>query len=171
MSLPRPTSAKKYLPALYSVFKQQTYPHLELLVWDDSPQPSVFFCALKDERVRYFQSPERRTGAAKRNDLIEQATGSIIVHFDDDDDYAPNYVRMMVENLGEADLITLGGWYAWSVAARAFGYWDTTCRHYFHYHMIKESLTLVSSKKFVPGFIHKNLDGYGFTYVYRKALS
>ena len=34
---------EQYLPALYTLFQAQTYPDLELLVLDDSPQPSPFF--------------------------------------------------------------------------------------------------------------------------------
>lgn len=99
----------------YKVFEAQTYPHRDLWILDDgTPRPSSFFTQLakKDPRVHYRHATGRQCVGYKRNALIQQSTGSVIVHFDDDDWYCPTYIESMVARLvaADADLVKLANW-------------------------------------------------------------
>lgn len=162
------------LPRLYRVFAAQTHRDCELLVLDDSPQPSLFFSGLADPRVRYVHSPERLTVGAKRNRLAAMATGDVIMHFDDDDYYAPDYVATMLRHLGDADFVKLNGWYLYSQTHNAFAYWDLTAVAAHHYRMESERpLDSFHSGAFAPAearaWGEKTLMGWGFCYVYRRS--
>ena len=52
-----------------------------------------------DERIRYIRLREKTTVGAKRNLACEQARGTIIAHWDDDDWHAPHRLRYQVEIL------------------------------------------------------------------------
>jgi len=170
ISIVTPTyERERFLPALYDSFCAQTYPDLELLVGDDSTASSAFFSRLSDPRVRYVHFPARLSTGEKRNRLIASAAGEVIVFFDDDDYYAPHYVETMVKALHGADLVKLVGWYVLWAPARALFYWDTTSNHPTHFNLGKGSVALVSDKRFGSDFVAKNVDGYGFSYVFRRS--
>lgn len=153
-----------------SVFLKQSYTNIELLVADSgSNGPSQVFNDIQASNIHYFWLPNNPSVGAIRNFLVEKATGQIIVHFDDDDYYAPNYVSSMVELMNDYDFVTLSGWYNRDVRTGELFYWDTTVQERF---------------QFVPGFslsidkpfttqsraLEANIWGYGFSYVYKKAL-
>jgi glycosyltransferase involved in cell wall biosynthesis len=161
---------ERFLPAFYRMFCAQDYPSLELLVADDSPVPSPLFSSLDDQRVRYVHLPSRMSIGEKRNRMIDAATGEIIVSFDDDDYYAPAYISGMVRALGDADMVKLVGWYVHAVAENATFYWDTEVNHAAHFKVGNGPTTLVSAQRFVPDFVEKNVDGYGFSYVLRRSI-
>lgn len=162
---------------LYAAFYHQTYQNRELLILDDSPEPSPFFTRVQDNRVKYFHNPVRASIGQKRNLLCEKAAGEIIAHFDDDDYYAPTYLESMVKNLGEADLIKFYSWLAWRELDGSLWEWDTGAVHPVHYIVsgigreiptinLKGLLTSGHMKSFLDG----NEWGFGFSYVYRKSL-
>ena len=66
----------------------------------------------KDKRIRYYDDVNVGHLGEKRNWLLDKATGDVILHFDDDDYYAPHYVRFMVDALfySKADVIRLLSW-------------------------------------------------------------
>ncbi|HEY2900383.1 MAG TPA: glycosyltransferase family 2 protein [Polyangia bacterium] len=161
---------EKFLPGLYRCFTEQTHPDRELLVFDDSPSPSAFFASLRDPRVRYQHTPHRLTIGEKRNQLIEQAQGELIAFFDDDDFYSPDYLRVLAGSLGEADLIKLAGWFALSVPDDALFFWDTSVNHPLHHKVGEGASSFVTSNQFKPDFVAKNIDGYGFSYLFRRAV-
>jgi glycosyltransferase involved in cell wall biosynthesis len=75
---------------------EQTYGHqnMEWLVYDDGPEPC--YDVIKDyPGLRYLRDEKRATVAAKRNRLIDEATGEYMVFIDDDDYYGPAYVSGM----------------------------------------------------------------------------
>jgi hypothetical protein len=113
-------------PLLYEAFRHQDHADSELLVLDDSPEPSSFFLGLDDPRVCYEHLPVRQSIGAKRNTLVARARGEAVVHFDDDDYYAPNYLAGMAEALADDDFVTLGEWHAWQEATATMWRWDTT---------------------------------------------
>jgi len=171
VSVVTPTyNRERFLPAFYMMFCAQDYPALELLVADDSPEPSPFFSSLSDARVRYQHLASRMSIGEKRNRMIEASSGEIIVSFDDDDYYAPGYIAGMVRALGDADMVKLVGWYIYSVPESATFYWDTEVNHPAHFKVGNGPTTLVSAQRFVPDFIEKNVDGYGFSYVLRRSV-
>jgi len=86
-------------------FRRQDYPALELVIVDDSlPEERPSFPT--DDRVRVLQVPRGTSIGAKRNRACEAARGSVIVHWDDDDWYAPSRVSTQVRPLldGRADV-------------------------------------------------------------------
>lgn len=162
-----------YHERLYQSFCHQNYPNKQLLVLDDSPEASSFFTALKDDRVGYHWTPERHTIGDKRNRLLAMADGEIIAHFDDDDFYAPQYLSVMIEVLGkDYALVKLSNWFAFAEEHQSFFYWDTAHRRPFH--IVVESggplTSMNGATEFPSSFVEDNLWGYGFSYVYRKAL-
>jgi glycosyltransferase involved in cell wall biosynthesis len=171
ISIITPTYGReRYLPGLYRNFSEQTYPERELLIHDDSPERSSFFTALRDERVSYVHSAARVSVGEKRNQLIERATGDLIAFFDDDDFYAPGYLAAMAAVLGGADLAKLSGWFALSLPDDAFFFWDTAQHHPLHHKVGEGAITFVASTQFKPDFAAKNVDGYGFSYLFRRRV-
>jgi glycosyltransferase involved in cell wall biosynthesis len=171
LSVITPTFAReRFLPSLYRCFAEQTLDARELLVFDDSPTPSPFFAALSDARVKYLHSPMRLTIGEKRNRLIELAQGELIAFFDDDDHYAPAYLAAMTGALGDADLVKLSGWFALSIPDDAFFFWDTAHNHALHYKVGEGPVGFVTSAQLKPDFVAKNIDGYGFSYLFRRAV-
>ena len=85
------------LPHVYNVFTSQNIEHIEWIVVDDSQNKSVFMLELSDPRVRYIYLPERISTGEKRNIAASDAKSDIIVQFDDDDYYSPNYIRTMID--------------------------------------------------------------------------
>ncbi|HEY0006850.1 MAG TPA: glycosyltransferase [Pyrinomonadaceae bacterium] len=79
-------------------FLRQDYEAKELIIVDDGTD------AIEDlipahERIRYLRLNERLTVGAKRNLACEQARGSLIAHWDDDDWQASHRLRYQVEAL------------------------------------------------------------------------
>ena len=141
---------------------------------DDSPQPSAFMLDLRDPRVRYHHRPERMILGAKRNWLAAEAQGEMVAHFDDDDHYSRDYLARMVDRLGDADLVKLAA-FLFSVRARVFAYWDTREMPRVLWRLKGDEAPQLSPTVGVPtatldSFSHRNLRGYGFSYLYRRAL-
>ncbi len=169
ISIITPTFGReRCLPSLYRSFAEQTHSDRELLIHDDSPSPSPFFTALHDARVTYIHARARVSIGEKRNHLIERASGELIASFDDDDFYAPGYLATMAAALGSADLVKLSGWFALSVPDDAFFFWDTAQHLPLHYKVGEGAIAFVTSGQFKPDFAAKNVDGYGFSYLFRR---
>ncbi len=159
---------EEFLPRLHARIRAQTYPNIEWLVFDDSPRPSAHLQPLAGPRLKYFYSPSRYSIGEKRNILAEHAAGAIIVHMDDDDFYAPAYVARMAGRLAQGfDLVKLSGWFLHSAVHRRFGYWDTA-RGGSHHRWGRSACSYVEAPD-APAAAD-NLDGYGFSYAYRRAV-
>src|SRR5205085_6482789 len=91
---------RAFIPRALRCFFNQDYPNLELVVVDDGAEP-VSDMLPPDSRIRYFRLPQKQTVGAKRNYACGQAQGSIIVHWDDDDWYAPCRVQRQIQPLLE----------------------------------------------------------------------
>ena len=74
----------------------------------------------------------------------------------------------MAAALGDADLVKLSGWFALSVPDDAFFFWDTAQHQPLHYKVGEGAITFVTSGQFKPDFAAKNVDGYGFSYLFRR---
>ena len=134
-------------PALYEAFCRQDHPNKDLWVLDDSNRysPTLYRLHRRDERVHYQGVAKRLTIGDKRNQLIAASRGQVIVHFDDDDWYAPDYVTRMLERLIrlDADLVTLAVW--------------------------KERRESDGEEKLYDARqMEQDLWGFGFSYVYRR---
>lgn len=157
-----------FLPLCHACVTAQTYPEIEWLVFDDSPRPSPYLQPLAGPRLKYLYSPSRYAIGEKRNILAEQAKGDILVHFDDDDFYAPAYVeRLAGWLLGGYDFVKLSGWFLFSAVHGTFGYWDTA-RGGSHHRWGRTARGYAEAPE-APA-ADDNLIGYGFSYAYRRAV-
>lgn len=89
-----------FISAAIDCFLKQTYPHKELIVLDDGPEPAKPELS-SDWPVRYFIWHRMKIGD-KRNKCCELAKGDIICHFDDDDWSDPNRIERQVNTLKES---------------------------------------------------------------------
>jgi len=89
---------RRFIPQALRCFSRQDYPNLELVLVDDGID-SVADCLPADRRIRYFRLDKKLTIGAKRNFACAEARGEFIVHWDDDDWYAPSRVRVQLQAL------------------------------------------------------------------------
>jgi glycosyltransferase involved in cell wall biosynthesis len=152
--------------------REQTYPEVEWLILDDSPEPTRSLAGLDDRRVRYEHIGHRLSIGEKRNRLIAAAQGEFIAHFDDDDYYAPRFVETMVTNLesNRADFANLCSWYLFDVRHDFLGFWDLRRTIGTHYLCYADALRLGTFNAQNNARLADNYLGYGFTYVYRRRV-
>ncbi|MES1176387.1 MAG: glycosyltransferase family A protein [Myxococcales bacterium] len=150
----------------------QTEPRFEWLILDDSPEPSSYFMGLRDPRIRYTHHAGARLSIGqKRNWLAEHAQGELIAHFDDDDFYAPSYLETMrARLLSGADLCKLSAWFVYTARVQKLGYWDTVITRGLHFRFSGEPIKPVMLSEANSKAFETHYAGYGFSYVYRKAL-
>jgi glycosyltransferase involved in cell wall biosynthesis len=173
VSVITPTFGREaYLAAARQCFLSQTYPDLEWLILDDSPEPSAVFASESDARIRYTHSQMRSTIGEKRNKLIAEARGELILHFDDDDFYAPEYISTMAAALDRmnADLINLRGWYMIDFRCKAFCYWDLARKSNFRFLSGPRELQAVQLTPEGVGTLKLSHMGWGFTFCFRKKV-
>lgn len=160
----------KQLQAAYTLIKGQRYGNWEWLIYDTSLRQARF----NDPRVIYLHDTACLSVGEKRNRLAERASGSWIVHFDDDDYYAPSYLEGLVPYLEQAALFKRHGWFSFHRASRQFFYWDAEELSRVRYTVsplfgrrIKE--IEFDEEKVEPLCLaaHK---GFGFSLAYRKEL-
>ena len=154
---------------ILSCVRSQTFKDVEWLVLDDSPRRSEILSAIGDPNVRYQHIERRITIGAKRNMLLEQAKGDIIMHFDDDDFYSPNYIESMLSAMKaeQLDFVNLQGWFLLDKRNNFFGYWNLLERSGNHFICLPHGIALLDSSKInIP-----NVElGWGFGYAYRKQV-
>ena len=99
---------RHFVPGAIRSFLRQDFPNKELVIVDDGTD-AVCDLVPADPRLRYIRLPQRATVGAKRNLACDQAGGSLIAHWDDDDWHAPRRLRCQVEALlaANADLCGL----------------------------------------------------------------
>jgi ADP-heptose:LPS heptosyltransferase/SAM-dependent methyltransferase len=94
-----PTANRRaFVPGAIGRFLAQDYDNAELIILDDGDD-AVGDLAPADCRIRYIRAPRFKTLGGKRNAAVEAAGGEIILHWDDDDWYAPGRIRAQVEAL------------------------------------------------------------------------
>jgi glycosyltransferase involved in cell wall biosynthesis/GR25 family glycosyltransferase involved in LPS biosynthesis len=152
-------------------FEAQDYPNLEWLILDDGDAPDPAFATTPSD-IRYHHVQGRLTIGAKRNWLVEQARGEIIVHFDDDDYYAPNYVSRMVGELDrrQADLLNLRGWWLYDLRSSFLGYWDLTQKHGLHYRCDSDGVACMVLDPHNDAGFRDTHYGFGFSFAYRRSV-
>jgi glycosyltransferase involved in cell wall biosynthesis len=89
---------RAFVPRAVRLFLAQDLPDLELVILDDGADP-VADCVPSHPRIRYLRAPRRMTVGAKRNALCREASGAVILHWDDDDWYPPWRARAQCEAL------------------------------------------------------------------------
>jgi glycosyltransferase involved in cell wall biosynthesis len=94
-----PTSGRRYcVPDAIDRFLAQDYPARELVILDDGADP-IDDLIPSHPSVRYIYQPSFRSLGVKRNAACEAARGEIILHWDDDDWYAPHRIRAQINAL------------------------------------------------------------------------
>lgn len=88
----------RFLPLAIDYFLKQDYPNTELIILDDGLNTSSHLIP-NDPRIRYFYSEPIGTIGIKRNVASEKANGEILMHWDDDDWYAPDWITKQVNAL------------------------------------------------------------------------
>lgn len=77
-----------FLPVAIACFQKQTYPDLELIIYDNGDAPASRVVPTDDPRIRYYKkahgTPDRTIGEL-RNTANDIASGDIIATWDDDD--------------------------------------------------------------------------------------
>ncbi|WP_204848498.1 glycosyltransferase family 2 protein [Rhodopila globiformis] len=161
-----------FLRAVREVVLSQTYPDLEWLILDDGAEPIGGEAGFSAPGIHYQHTDARLSIGEKRNRLIERATGEFIVQFDDDDYYAPGYVRTMIETLKQrkADLINLRGWFLYDLRWDFFGYWDLEHRIGPHYRCDADGVALTVFDARMTATLAVNHLGYGFSYAFRRKV-
>jgi len=164
---------QKLLERQHRVVLAQSEQDFEWLILDDSPQPAPYFANLGDPRIRYYHHAGARVPVGtKRNWLVEQERAPVIAHFDDDDYYAPDYLKVMLEKLSRngADLVKFSAWYLYCLRYRQLSYWDTNITSGLAYRMSRDGVTPVIISEEDGKELANNYAGYGNTYVYRKSI-
>lgn len=88
---------EKYIALAIQYFLLQDYPNKEMIILDDGIN-SCSSLIPDDPRIRYYYHKEGLgTIGVKRNHACSLAKGEIIVHFDDDDYYAADWISRQVE--------------------------------------------------------------------------
>src|ERR1041384_2498726 len=80
------------------MFLAQDYADKELVIVDDG-EDGIADLVPAHPQIRYLRQSGRRPIGVKRNFACEAARGEIILHWDDDDWYAPHRIRLQVEAL------------------------------------------------------------------------
>lgn len=172
VSIITPTySRQAFHPAIWACANNQDYPNIEWLVEDDSEGESLFLSQLCDHRLSYRHVSSRYTVGAKRNALVDRSHGEYIVHFDDDDYYAPHYVSNVVSHLvnSEADALKLSGYFIYDKRCRRAFYWDQDDSMSMRF-MCKSGFPL----RYLPPNPASATDhrlGFGFSYAYKREVA
>lgn len=133
----------------------QDYRNLEIIVVGDccADNTEERIVAIGDDRIRFVNLPERGrypedptrrwmvAGTKPVNHALEMATGSFIAHLDDDDEYSPDRIRLLVDFIQEtrADLVwhpfeSQNTRWGWTVKkAKDFAYGQVTTSSIFYH--------------------------------------
>jgi glycosyltransferase involved in cell wall biosynthesis len=170
VSIITPTFGREaFLPAIASCVRSQSYQNIEWLVLDDSEAPSRALTQEPWEKLRYFHTTERLSVGKKRNKLVACANGEIIVHFDDDDFYGPEYISKALDFLEKDDLdaALLCGFFVAHLNNNGFGYYRTRIKNGPAFAFNKAGVRPVDLGRANIPFIHLC---YGWSYLYKRNL-
>lgn len=105
----------QFVPFAIDYFLKQDFKDAELIIIDDGKE-SVSPLLYKHKRIKYYYSSPIGTIGAKRNYACNKATGKIIMHWDDDDWYAQDWISRQVRAIenSHADICGLNEIYFFS---------------------------------------------------------
>lgn len=91
-----PTAGRpQFVTLAVRYFLRQTWPHKELIIIDDG-SPAVESFLPEHPAIRYFNCLPGKSLGEKRNLACDLSKGAIILHWDDDDWMAPEWIRKQV---------------------------------------------------------------------------
>lgn len=137
-----------FVPQAINYFLRQDYPNRELIIVDDGSTP-VNDLIPDDPRISLIQLARKTATGTKRNMACEQATGDMIMLWDDDDWYADSRITHQIQPLldGNADVTGFSNCLLLCLPTREF--W--VCRRHLHEKMFFAGIiggTLAFRKKF-----------------------
>ena len=96
------------LPRAIQSVIDQTYPHWELIIWDDGSTDDTagVVKAFNDNRIRYYHDTNHGAAYA-RNHALEQASAEIIAFLDSDDTWQPEKLAIQMAALQKYPQIEL----------------------------------------------------------------
>ena len=158
-----------FLPAIHACVRAQTYDNFEWIVLDDSDAPSEELQNCTWDKLKYVYSRDRITLGEKRNQMIAQSSGEIIVNFDDDDYYGPDYVANRVKSITESgcQLSIMAGFFVYHINTGHYGYYKTRVKSGPAYQFGQKGTTFVNLGKVNIPLIHLC---FGWSFVYYKSL-
>ena len=86
----------EYLKEALDSAYQQTYPHVEIMVYDNASTCDVQAITKGYERVKYHRSDKFLTLGAARNEALKMAQGELIDFLDSDDVFLPQKLEKQV---------------------------------------------------------------------------
>jgi glycosyltransferase involved in cell wall biosynthesis len=89
---------QQFIPYAIDYFLHQDYRNSELIILDDGLTPSYGLVS-DNPRIKYYYSQVPQILGTKRNICCEMAKGEVIVHLDDDDWYAEDWISRQVKEL------------------------------------------------------------------------
>ena len=94
---------RPYFPSLIKCVANQDYPldRVEWIIGDDGTD-KIGDLVKGIPYVKYIEYPKKLQLGEKRNAIMKEATGEIIIHFDDDDYYPPDRISHAVTKLEES---------------------------------------------------------------------
>jgi len=89
------------LPRAIRSVLQQTFGDFEVIIVDDASDDNTeaVIKQFRDSRVRYIRQTHTMGGSASRNTGIREARGDYIAFLDDDDEYLPDKLALMLQAL------------------------------------------------------------------------
>ena len=111
---------RRFIPGAIARFLAQDFAGAELVILDDG-EDAVGDLVPDVSNIRYIRTQKYKSLGQKRNAAVEAARSEILLHWDDDDWYAPQRVRVQVEALlaSGADICGVDRAFFMDPAARA----------------------------------------------------
>jgi glycosyltransferase involved in cell wall biosynthesis len=121
----------QFLSKAIDLIQKQDYPNLEVIIVDDgsvsqaeNPEMAAVLSNSNGRlrRIAYTHLTERISIGAKRNLAAQQATGEIVVHWDDDDYFREHRISAQVAPIirGEVDMTVLEHHYYYILPTQSF---------------------------------------------------
>lgn len=102
-----PLSRNRDIQNTIDNYLRQDWPDKELCIFNDDGRTDY----MDVEQKIWVWGEQGRTIGYKRNELCRLAKGEIIVHFDSDDHYEPDYITICVAALSNTDITGLSAAY------------------------------------------------------------
>jgi hypothetical protein len=179
LALITPTSDREdYLKFLYKGLLKQSFQDWNWYIADSSPFPSAFFQKHQDPRLHYTFLDEPSSVGQKRNFLVDQAKESWIVHIDDDDYYAPTYLKYLSKQLETCEFFLFSSWFAHDVKTHQSFYFETQksqalrfiCEPVTGPKLMELKITSHTNPELKQKLMNRQFLGYGFCFAYHKAV-
>ncbi len=119
---------RQFIPGAIARFLAQDYENAELVILDDG-EVAVADLVPAHEKIRYVRTGKHRTLGDKRNRAAAAARGEILLHWDDDDWYAPERIRLQVDALVQSGADVCGAGRVFFIDPRRCAAWEYIYPH------------------------------------------